>query len=172
MQLSFIHVSWRVLIQQLSARDAVCHPSPAFYTSMSLMQSDYSTFLMSSPCHCLGALAIITLICLVFPGGGSHQRGAAPLPDLSVGQICDQGGEICHLWLGSLGSTSALHCKLIIFFCSTKCNKYWVWYIIFKNYFLIVECCIARTTVCLVKRPPCSPVLLAVSKSAAVAIHS
>lgn len=54
----------------------------------------------------------ITLICLIFPGGRSHQRGRAAVPDLAMGQICDQGGEICHLRLGALGSRSAVHCEL------------------------------------------------------------
>lgn len=52
----------------------------------------------------------------MFPGGRSHKGGRATVPDLTVGKICDQGGEICHLRLGSLGPPSPLHCKLLFVF--------------------------------------------------------
>lgn len=31
-----------------------------------------------------------------------------------MGQICDQGGKIRHLWVGSLGSSSSLCCKSLL----------------------------------------------------------
>lgn len=47
----------------------------------------------------------------LFPGGGSHQSRWATLPNLSLGKVCDPAWEVRHLWLGTLGPSSTLHCK-------------------------------------------------------------
>lgn len=49
-------------------------------------------------------------------GGGSHQAGRAAVPDISMGEIRDAGGEVGHLRLGSLGSASTLYRKFVCFF--------------------------------------------------------
>lgn len=70
-------------------------------------------FVALSTCPCYNK----TLICLILPGGCSHQGGRAALPDLPLGQICDEGEDVRHLRLGSLGSPAALHCTLFHFYC-------------------------------------------------------
>lgn len=94
------------------------------YPSSQLMFMGSWVFWMSPACVSFECPHYnMTLIHLIFPGGSSHQRGWAAVPDLAMGQICDEGGEMCHLWLGSLGSSSALHCNWIFFFIFQECNE-------------------------------------------------